>query len=90
MKSEKRNPITRVVWSYFGNYFGTSSSFIFSSFLTPPLAVAFTNGALSIYTYDPQHRDIKLHKEIQQAHTSHINDLAFGLVEERYKQRIAR
>jgi hypothetical protein len=44
------------------------------------------NGTLAIYLYNPQLRDIKLHKEIQ-AHSSRINDVGFASVEERYGTR---
>eukprot|EP00026_Physarum_polycephalum_P000966 Phypoly_transcript_00967.p1 GENE.Phypoly_transcript_00967~~Phypoly_transcript_00967.p1 ORF type:complete len:1276 (+),score=267.39 Phypoly_transcript_00967:293-3829(+) len=67
LRSEKRISIAKVSWSYFGDYF----------------AVAFMNGTLAIYTYDHKQREIKLHIEIPLAHSSHINDIAFALVENR-------
>ena len=49
-------------------------------------AVAFTNGTLEVYIYDSKQKEIKLYKEIQQAHSSPINDVAFALVEDRYEK----
>ena len=49
-------------------------------------AVAFTNGTLAVYIYDSKQKEIKLDKEIQQAHSSPINDVAFALVEDRYEK----